>query len=86
VGTRYYLVVEGRLDVTIEGRWVRSLGAGQSFGEIAILRDVPRTATVSAATAVELLAIERGDFLESVTGHPRSMGRATQVAERFLPS
>jgi hypothetical protein len=85
VGTRYFLVTSGRLDVTAGGGRLRELGAGSSFGEIALLRDVPRTATVTTATPVELLAVERDEFLAAVTGHPRSLGVAGDVADGFFP-
>jgi Cyclic nucleotide-binding domain/Major Facilitator Superfamily len=80
----YYVVVDGVLDVTIDGRSVRQLGPGLAFGEIALLREVPRTATVTATTPVELLAVARDDFIEAVTGHPRSLRTATDVVDRFL--
>jgi MFS family permease len=86
VGDRYYLIVAGDVAFTIEGRAIRMLGADHSFGEIALLRDVPRTATATAVTAVELIAVSRDEFLTSVTGHPRSFGTASDVADTWLRS
>lgn len=83
-GDRYFLIVEGSVDVSIGGEFVRTMRAGDSFGEIALLRDLPRTATVTAATDVDLFAIERDDFLQAVTGHPRSMAKATETVQTFL--
>jgi hypothetical protein len=83
-GDRYYLVVTGSVEVLIGGRHVRVLGPGTSFGEIALLQAVPRTATARADGEVELLAIEREVFLEAVTGHPRSFDLATEVSDRWL--
>lgn len=83
-GDHYYLVVDGEVEITIGGRHVRLLGPGRSFGEIALLHDVPRTASATAVTDVELLTVRRDEFLTSVTGHPRSLGTASSVAETWL--
>ena len=69
------------MDVSVEGRQVATLGAGDYFGEIALLRDAPRTATVTAKTRTTLLELERADFLE-IVGHPviREAAEPTIVA------
>jgi MFS family permease len=73
-GDRFYLVDSG--EVEIEGR---RFGHGESFGEIALLRDVPRTATVTALTDVVLKTIERDDFIAAVTGHAPAAAAADAV-------
>jgi CRP-like cAMP-binding protein len=84
-GDHYYLIVEGTLVVTIVGHVVGTMGDGESFGEIALLRDVPRSATVTCVTPVELFAISRDDFLATVTGHPRSLAAARHIADGLVP-
>jgi CRP-like cAMP-binding protein len=64
----WYLVEQGRLEVLIEGFVVNELVRGDSFGELALLRDRPRAATVRAISEVSLLELERDTFLTSVGG------------------
>ncbi|HEX5829200.1 MAG TPA: MFS transporter [Candidatus Limnocylindrales bacterium] len=68
-GDRYYVVESGRVRVTREGAELRVMGEGEGFGEIALLRNVARTASVTAVDACVLLTLDRHDFLEVVTGH-----------------
>jgi MFS family permease len=82
-GDRFYIVADGELEV-IGDRLHVIARAGDHFGEIALLRDVPRTATVRAVVQSRLFALERGDFLAAVTGHSdvRAAGEAI-TAERL---
>lgn len=79
-GDRFYVVADGRFDVSVRGTKISEGATGDYFGEIALLRDVPRTATVTAVTPLSLIVIERERFLEAVTGHPRSHAQAESVA------
>ncbi len=78
-GDRFYVVGSGTVEIL-----GRSFGPGSGFGEIALLRDVPRTATAMAVTDVELVALERGPFVAAVTGHaPATAAADTVVAARL---
>lgn len=68
-GEEFFVVRTGELAVTQGGTEVRRLGPGESFGEIALLRTVPRTASVVALTDVELLCVGQELFVASITGH-----------------
>jgi MFS family permease len=83
-GDRFYLIGAGEVDVHADGRPTTTLGAGEYFGEIALLRDVPRTATVEAKAGTRLYALERDEFLSAVTGHPESAEAADAVVASRL--
>jgi MFS family permease len=83
-GDRFYVVDSGTLAVHADGREVARLGAGDCFGEIALLRDGARTATVTATDAASLYALEREDFLAIVAGLPRVAQQARSLAAARL--
>jgi CRP-like cAMP-binding protein len=83
-GDRFYVVESGELTVEPEGRPRVTIGRGDYFGEIALLRDIPRTATVTALTDVELFALDPDVFIAAVTGHAPSAEAADAVIASHL--
>jgi len=83
-GDRYFLTARGALRVEIDGRLVQTMGPGDGFGEIALMRNVPRTATVRAIDAVEVYSLAREPFLEALTGVPASRSAAEDIVEQRL--
>ncbi len=84
VGDRYYILASGEAEVWIDGKLVNELAPGEGFGEIALLRDVPRTATVKTTAPSELFALDRETFLEAVSSDRRSSAAADETASRRL--
>lgn len=78
-GDDFYLVADGRVRVAVDGEPVAELGPGEGFGEIALLRDVPRTATVEAVTEATLYALDRASFLGAVNRYGESAAAAERV-------
>jgi MFS family permease len=82
-GDRFYIVRDGELDIDAGGHHTTAHEA-DFFGEIALLRDVPRTATVTAAVDSNLFALQRADFLSAVTGHSVAQAAGEAIAETRL--
>ena len=78
-GDRFYVIESGVVSIlkqdpsSVEPSEVNRLGRGSFFGETALMRDIPRTATVAAVTDLVLYALDRRPFLEAVTGSPLSV-------------
>jgi len=83
-GYEFFMVGEGLLGVTIDGVERPQLGAGAGFGEIALLRSVARTATVTALEDSTLLVVRSEDFLAAVTGSEDGQALARDVAAAQL--
>lgn len=80
IGDHFYIVAEGELTVTVD-ETVRPTAAGAFFGEIALVRDIPRTATVRAVTHARLYTLHRDEFLAALSGHTRASTAAKAVAD-----
>ncbi len=86
VGNHFYAIAAGKAAVELDDGTTRELGPGDFFGEIALLRDVPRTATVRALEPLRLFAVEREEFLAAVTGHAPTLATAENVVVSRLPA
>jgi MFS family permease len=82
-GDRFYIVGDGELDIHAGGRHTTAHTADY-FGEIALLHDVPRTATVTATVDSKLYALRRTDFLSAVTGHSAARAAGEAIVETRL--
>src|SRR4051812_20662272 len=84
VGDRYYVIVDGTAEVGNGADGVATLGAGEGFGEIALLRRRPRTATVRACTDLELMALSGVSFTSVVSSYRSSNAAATSYVDGLL--
>src|SRR5215831_381782 len=84
VGDHFYLITDGSAAVSVHGAARPSLRRGDCFGEIALLRDIPRTATVTAEQPLHTLALGREQFLTAVTGNPVSNAAADALVAQRL--
>lgn len=84
VGDRFWVLEAGEVVVVQGGREISRLGPGASFGELALIRDIPRTASVVARTDVELYALDREAFLLALTASPRAANEASRIAASHL--
>jgi MFS family permease len=84
-GDRFYVIDEGTVAIFVDGQSLGERLCGDCLGEIALLRDEPRTATVRAETAVRLVMLGRDDFLAGVSAHALSTRAAERLADERSP-
>jgi MFS family permease len=85
-GGGFYVIDEGEVEVVGDGRVLNTLGPGDSFGEIALLHDVPRTATIRARTPLTVFELDPDAFLDAVGGFRQSSDTAYAVVAQRLAS
>jgi MFS family permease len=83
-GDAYYAVASGELDAVQDGQFLRRVGRGEGVGEIALLRAIPRTASVIAHTAATVYELNRFLFLTAVDSHAATAHRADHIADTRL--
>ncbi len=83
-GDCYYVVADGELAVSKAGQFLQSVSRGDGFGEIALIRNVPRQASVTAMTTSSLYRLEREPFVQAVTGHATAISAARTIITRHL--
>jgi MFS family permease len=81
---RFYIIESGEVAVSHDDVLIRTEGAGEFFGEIGLLRDVPRTATITAGVDTVLQVLDREDFLTAVTGHSEARVAADAIVSRRI--
>jgi hypothetical protein len=83
-GDSFYVIGEGDVDVIHDGQLVATLGAGEYFGEIALLHDIPRVATCIARNDAHLYELDRQVFISAVGGHEQSHATIEEVVAHRL--
>jgi CRP/FNR family transcriptional regulator, cyclic AMP receptor protein len=69
-GSEFFVIIDGEVAVTKDGNEIRRLGPGEFFGEIALIEDRPRTATVTAATPLRFFVLTRQAFRSLLAHQP----------------
>ena len=83
-GDRFYVIADGEVEIVRDGRVAARRHRGEGFGEIALMYDVPRTATVTTRRETQLYSLEREAFLLAVTGHVSTQRAAHELAAARL--
>ena len=85
-GQEFFVIIEGEVEVTRRGKTLVKRGSGEFFGEIALVEDVPRTATVTARTPLRFFVLTRRDFLRLLDNQPKVERKVMRALARRLVS
>jgi len=85
-GEEFFIVMEGEVEVSRGGKKLRTLGSGGFFGEIALVEDLPRTATVTASTGIRFFVLTRRSFLRLLDEKPAVERKVMRALARRLAS
>lgn len=85
-GSEFFVIVDGEVAVTKDGSEIRTMGEGDFFGEISLLEDRPRTATVTAKTPLRFFVLTRQNFRTLLAQQPELEEKVTRALEERLRS
>jgi CRP-like cAMP-binding protein len=86
VGREFFVIMEGSVEVTQRGKRIRSLGSGDFLGEIALIEDSPRTATVTAKTPLRFFVMTRQAFQRLLDANPQVERKVLRALARRVAS
>jgi CRP-like cAMP-binding protein len=84
LGSEFFVIVEGKVKITKNGRRIAQRGGGEFIGEIALLEDVPRTATVTAETPLRMFVLTSVHFKHLVAESPKVESKVLRALARRL--
>ncbi len=84
VGREFFIIVDGRVKVSVRGRRARTLGPGAALGELALFDQAPRSATVTALTDLQLLVLDSRSFSSLISQVPSVARKLFQVMAQRL--
>jgi CRP/FNR family transcriptional regulator, cyclic AMP receptor protein len=85
-GREFFVLLEGTVDVVRDGKQINTLGAGEFFGELALISNIPRTATVTATSPIRTLVVVGRDFRRLLQEDPSIATKVMEtMAERLPP-
>jgi CRP/FNR family cyclic AMP-dependent transcriptional regulator len=84
IAHEFFVIIDGRVQVTRKGRLVATLSGGDFVGEIALLEEMPRTATVTAETPLRFFVLTRREFHQVLEEHPNVERKILRALARRL--